>query len=97
MKKPIVFEPLLALCALVVLLCMTVASFAQQSTAPERPRKACAADYQKLCSDAQAGQGRVAQCMRDHASELSDPCKASLAAAKEQRAAKKSATQQPTQ
>ena len=97
MKKPIVFEPLLALCALVVLLFMTVASFAQQSTPPQRPRQACAADYQKFCSEAQAGQGRVAQCMRDHASGLSDPCKASLAAAKEQRAEKKSSTVQPAQ
>jgi hypothetical protein len=97
MKKPIVIEPLLALCALIALLIMTVTSFAQQSTAPERPRQACAADYQKFCSDAQIGQGRVAQCMRQHESALSDTCKASLSAAKQQRAARKSTTQPPAQ
>lgn len=96
MKKPIVIEPLLALCALIVLVCMTVASFAQQ-TQPERPRQACAADYQKFCSDTEAGKGRVAQCMRQHESELSDTCKVSLAAAKQQRAARKSTTRQPAQ
>lgn len=91
MRKPIVFEPYLALCALAVLLIMTVTSFAQQAAAPERPRRACAADYKKFCADAKAGDGRVAQCMRDHAADLSAPCKASLEAAKEARAARKSA------
>jgi hypothetical protein len=97
MKMPIVLEPQLALCALAVLLFMTVVSFAQQSTAPERPRKACAADYKKLCADAKQGDGRIAQCMRDHAAELSASCKTSLQAVEAKRAGRRSSAKPPAQ
>lgn len=43
-------------------------------------RGACQADFQKFCADIQPGGGARMQCMRQHASELSDACKAAFAA-----------------
>lgn len=37
-------------------------------------RKACAEDAKKLCSDVKAGEGRIAQCLKQHTSELSQVC-----------------------
>jgi Cysteine rich repeat len=37
-------------------------------------RQACAADAKKLCSDTQAGGGKVMQCLRSHRAELSNGC-----------------------
>jgi hypothetical protein len=37
-------------------------------------RKACAEDVKKLCSDVKAGEGRIAQCLKQHTSELSQGC-----------------------
>jgi hypothetical protein len=37
-------------------------------------RKACAEDIKKLCSDVKAGQGRIVQCLKRHAHELSQGC-----------------------
>lgn len=46
--------------------------------------KPCAEDAARLCKGVQAGEGRVARCMKEHESELSPACKANLAKAKEQ-------------
>ena len=43
-------------------------------------RQACKADFQKFCSDVQPGGGARMQCMRQHAADLSDVCKAAFAA-----------------
>jgi hypothetical protein len=37
-------------------------------------RKACTEDIKKLCSDVKAGQGRIVQCLKRHAHELSQSC-----------------------
>ncbi|MBI4000991.1 MAG: hypothetical protein HY348_04325 [Nitrospira defluvii] len=37
-------------------------------------RKACAEDVKKLCSDVKAGEGRIAQCLKQHTQELSQGC-----------------------
>ncbi|WHZ14002.1 MAG: hypothetical protein OJF52_000837 [Nitrospira sp.] len=37
-------------------------------------RKACAEDVKKLCPDVKAGKGRIAQCLKQHAQELSQGC-----------------------
>ncbi|MGC3976380.1 MAG: cysteine rich repeat-containing protein [Nitrospira sp.] len=37
-------------------------------------RKACADDVKKLCAGVKAGEGRIMQCLRAHAQELSPPC-----------------------
>jgi len=38
----------------------------------------CRADIGGLCTGLQAGGGRIAQCLHDHAAELSGPCKGAL-------------------
>ena len=40
--------------------------------------KPCQADIQKLCKDVQVGGGRVRECLKSHAAELSAGCKAML-------------------
>jgi hypothetical protein len=35
----------------------------------------CSDDIQKYCSDVTPGEGRLAKCMKKHASELSSGCK----------------------
>ncbi|MGZ9189000.1 MAG: cysteine rich repeat-containing protein [Nitrospira sp.] len=37
-------------------------------------RKACAEDAKKLCADVKAGEGRIAQCLKQHTQELSQGC-----------------------
>jgi hypothetical protein len=37
--------------------------------------KACADDIDKFCKDAQPGKGNIANCMREHKSELSAECR----------------------
>jgi hypothetical protein len=48
-------------------------------------REACQADFQKFCSTVQAGGGAKMQCMKDHASQLSDTCKAAFIARMKER------------
>ena len=52
------------------------AHIAQIRQRVEAAREACQADVAKLCPDVKPGGGRVVACLRDHASELSDACKA---------------------
>ena len=37
-------------------------------------RKACAEDVKKLCSSVKPGEGRIVQCLKEHAQELSRNC-----------------------
>jgi len=46
---------------------------------------ACKADYEKFCKDVKPGQGRIAQCMKQHEGEISLACKEQLEAEKERR------------
>ncbi|MCS6290726.1 MAG: hypothetical protein H8K10_17350 [Nitrospira sp.] len=39
-----------------------------------RMRKACAEDVKKLCPGGKAGEGRIVQCLKAHAAELSQTC-----------------------
>ena len=62
--------------------------------------QACSADFAKFCADAQAGGGGRMQCIRAHASELSDGCRGSMQAMRAARgggggAAPQGATPQP--
>jgi hypothetical protein len=41
-------------------------------------QRACAADVKKLCANVERGDGRIAQCLRDKADQLSPGCKAQL-------------------
>ena len=40
--------------------------------------EACSADVQTFCPDAPAGGGGRMQCLREHAADLSDGCKAAM-------------------
>ncbi len=41
-------------------------------------KKACKADYKKLCRKVKAGEGRIVTCLREHSAKLSPDCKTAL-------------------
>jgi hypothetical protein len=43
-------------------------------------RRACQADFQTACGDQKPGDGRLAQCIRDNAEKLSEPCRRAIEA-----------------
>ena len=66
--------------AAVLALTSTLALAADPAAGP-RPREACKADVATLCPSVPSGEGRVASCMKAHAAQLSDGCKAAMAQA----------------
>lgn len=66
-----------ALIAGVFCLTMAVNVPAQQNSKP------CVEDAERLCKGMQAGEGRIARCLKEHTNELSPACKANIAEAKE--------------
>ena len=42
----------------------------------EAAREACQPDVAKFCADVKPGGGRIMACLKEHASELSDACRA---------------------
>src|SRR3954452_22127647 len=52
---------------------------ASVATAKERSFGACAADIKAKCADVKPGGGRMKECVKAHAAEFSDACKARLA------------------
>jgi Cysteine rich repeat len=57
--------------------------------------QACAADVQKFCADAEKGRGMIRACLTSHAAELSDGCKAGMAAHSAEHAGKAPETKTP--
>lgn len=51
---------------------------ADVQTKAQGMHEACWDDVTRLCSDVQAGRGRILKCLKDHESGLSEPCKAAL-------------------
>lgn len=45
----------------------------------------CEEDVEKLCKDVQLGAGRLAKCLRDHATELSSMCKQKIEKTKQKK------------
>jgi Golgi apparatus protein 1 len=45
---------------------------------------ACRADAEKLCKGIEPGQGRIAQCLKEHEAQVSGDCKAHIAKMREQ-------------
>ncbi len=45
-----------------------------QGNGPRPGRKACAEDVKKLCAGVKAGEGRIMQCLKAHAQDLSPAC-----------------------
>lgn len=43
-------------------------------------KKACKADYKKLCKQVKPGEGRIIKCLKDNEAELSEGCKTALTA-----------------
>jgi Cysteine rich repeat len=41
-------------------------------------KKACKADYKKLCRKVKAGEGRIVTCLRENSAKLSPDCKTAL-------------------
>jgi len=50
----------------------------EAQTRAQETRQACQSDAAKFCADVSAGRGGVLRCLRQHESELSAECKASL-------------------
>lgn len=46
---------------------------------PEHPHTACKVDVEKFCKDIKPGGGRIIQCLKSHAAELSPTCSAAFA------------------
>jgi hypothetical protein len=60
-----------------------LASLAWSQTGPSpeghAKLKACKADVERLCAGVQRGGGRIRECLKQHAAELSPECKAAAA------------------
>ena len=69
---------------LAVLAMIATASLASAQQIPPELERACRADYQRLCRGIFPGGGRILQCLRDKAAQVSDPCKAALAKAEQE-------------
>jgi hypothetical protein len=69
---------LLTACAALSIAATAVAAQAQAPAGQVSVREACAADMQKLCPD--VGRLKMRECMRSHADQVSDGCKAAAAA-----------------
>jgi hypothetical protein len=49
-------------------------------TKPGKGQGACSADVQKFCAETPRGKGQVRGCLESHQADLSDTCKAAMAA-----------------
>jgi hypothetical protein len=71
-KKPVMTN----ICSIFALTAILFSSFALADDQPKASAKnPCSDDIQKYCSDVTPGEGRLAKCMKKHASELSSGCK----------------------
>lgn len=64
---------------LAAMFCLTMAS----GVSAEEKDRPCAEDAAKLCKGIQQGEGRVAQCLKEHSNELSPACKTNIEKMKE--------------
>ena len=63
----------------IMAICAVVLLSAPVAMAQERLVGVCAADIKAKCAGVQPGEGRIRDCIKTHAAEFSDPCKARLA------------------
>ena len=63
-----------------LILTLAAGAAAAQPAAPGL-REACGADVQKLCAGIQPGGGRILQCIKAHAADVSAGCKTAIAQA----------------
>jgi hypothetical protein len=57
-----------------------LAQTTESTTGKGQLKGACAADVQKFCASAPRGKGQIRACLESHQVELSDSCKAAMAA-----------------
>jgi len=66
-----------------LLLAMTGVEAAQLSLMQKMElRRACQADFRSTCGNRKPGDGQLAQCLRNNASKLSEPCRKAIDAAR---------------
>jgi hypothetical protein len=66
---------LTALCAVFFLISIS-GNLASAQPPPGRVNRSCMTDIDKFCKGIAPGNGRIAQCLKEHTSELSPDCKA---------------------
>lgn len=69
---------------LAILAVIATASVATAQRIPPDLERACRADYERLCRGVFPGGGRILQCLRDKAAQVSDACKAAIAKAEQE-------------
>ena len=57
-------------------------AMAQQRTPDPAVRAACSGDVQRLCAGIKRGGGRIGECLKAHAHEVSPQCKEAFRASK---------------
>ena len=60
-------------------ICAALSFLLVSSAIAQSPFGVCAADIKKTCTNVEPGKGRIAACVKEHLTELSDVCKARLA------------------
>ena len=53
---------------------------------PKAVRDACKADIASMCADITPGEGRLLECLRAHGDQVSEGCKAAMAARRSEKA-----------
>jgi Cysteine rich repeat len=70
--------------ALIMLSFTVLAQTQEPTTGKGQLKGACSADVQKFCADTPRGKGQVRACLETHQADLSDACKAAMAARSKQ-------------
>ncbi len=70
----------MAAMALSLLSVSVLAQTTEPTTGRGRLKAGCSGDVQKFCASAPRGKGQIRACLESHQTELSDSCKAAMAA-----------------
>jgi Cysteine rich repeat len=73
----------LTVCAVLAAASLMVSALPLSAQEAQPPGQACKADREKFCSDIKPGDGKMRDCMKQHASELSAECTSAMKAARE--------------
>jgi Spy/CpxP family protein refolding chaperone len=73
----------LTVCAALAAACAMLSVLPVSAQEAQSPGQACKADREKFCSGMKPGDGKMRDCMKQHASELSAECTSAMKAARE--------------